>query len=69
MTCCSRINLSFKNNERDQKLLTIINSKNDKSAFIKDCIEFYLSYNSVDNTVNNSIDNSVKTNKKRKVKF
>ena len=55
----NRINVSFKNNERDKRLFEVISSKNDKSAFIKDCIEFYLS--------NNKADNSVKT--KKKVKF
>lgn len=59
MTDYSRINVSFKQNERDQRLLSVIKNKNDKSAFIKDCIEFYLN--------NNSVNNSVKT--KRKVKF
>lgn len=58
-----RINVSFKNNERDEKLLNYIRSKNDKSNFIKDCIEFYLNNNSFNNCVNNT----VKT--KRKVKF
>lgn len=62
-TCSRRINVSFKNNERDEKLLNYIKSKNDKSNFIKDCIEFYINNNSVNNCVNNQ----VKT--KRKVKF
>lgn len=62
-TCSRRINVSFKNNERDEKLLKYIKSKNDKSNFIKDCIEFYINNNSVNNCVNNQ----VKT--KRKVKF
>jgi len=64
----ARVNVSFKNNERDQNLLSIINSKNDKSAFIKECIEFYLNNNRVINSTNNQVNNSVKTNK-RKVKF
>ena len=62
-TCSRRINVSFKNNERDEKLLKYIKSKNDKSNFIKDCIEFYINNNSVNNCVNNQ----VKT--KRNVKF
>lgn len=62
-TYSRRINVSFKNNERDEKLLNYIKSKNDKSNFIKDCIEFYINNNSVNNCVNNQ----VKT--KRKVKF
>ena len=37
-----RINVSFKNNERDEKLFNYVMSKTDKSNFIKDCIEFYL---------------------------
>ena len=64
----ARVNVSFKNNERDQNLLSIINSKNDKSAFIKECIEFYLNNNRVINSTNNQVNNSVKTNK-RKVKI
>lgn len=62
-TCSRRINVSFKNNERDEKLLKYIKSKNDKSNFIKDCIEFYIN----NNLVNNCVNNQVKT--KRKVKF
>ena len=63
MNDCRRVNVSFKNNERDNMLLTYVKSKNDKSNFIKDCIEFYINNNSVNNCVNNQ----VKT--KRKVKF
>ena len=37
-----RINLSFKNTTKDIKLYTIINSKEEKSEFIKSCVEFYL---------------------------
>lgn len=37
-----RINISFKENERDTKILLEINSHSDKSAFIKDAIQFYL---------------------------
>ena len=63
MNDCRRVNVSFKNNERDNMLLTYVKSKNDKSNFIKDCIEFYINNNSVNNCVNNQ----VKT--KRKVTF
>ena len=37
-----RINLSFKNTTRDIKLYTVINSKEEKSDFIKSCVEYYL---------------------------
>ena len=40
----NRVNLSFKNNDRDTALYSYIATKHDKSAFIKDCIEFYLSH-------------------------
>lgn len=40
-----RINLTFKNNIREIELYDIINSKINKSAFIKECIEFYLKHN------------------------
>lgn len=63
MNDCRRVNVSFKNNERDNMLLTYVKSKNDKSNFIKDCIEFYINNNSVKNCVNNQ----AKT--KRKIKF
>lgn len=63
MNDCRRVNVSFKNNERDNMLLTYVKSKNDKSNFIKDCIEFYINNNSVKNCVNNQL----KT--KRKIKF
>ncbi|MBQ8997738.1 MAG: hypothetical protein IJ086_03465 [Clostridium sp.] len=64
MAQCSRINVSFKHNERDQNLFTIINSKNDKSAFIKECVEFYL--NSIKST---DITKSETKTTKRKVQF
>lgn len=39
-----RINISFKETERDTKLLLEVLNKHDRSAFIKECIEFYLKY-------------------------
>lgn len=54
-----RIQVSFKKNSRDSELLDLINSKNDKSNFIKDCIEFY---------INNNKSTGTKQNK-RKIKF
>lgn len=39
-----RMALSFKNNKRDIDLLEVINSKRDKSNFIKDAIEFFIKY-------------------------
>lgn len=63
MTYSSRINVSFKQNERDQNLLAVINSKNDKSAFIKECIEFYLI-----NTKSINVTKS-ETKNKRRVQF
>ena len=62
-----RINVSFKHNERDQRLYQYVQSKNDKSNFIKDCIEFYLNNNSFNNIVDNKVDDKVKT--KTKIKF
>ena len=50
-----RINVSFKHNERDQRLYQYVQSKNDKSNFIKDCIEFYLNNNSFNKTITNNI--------------
>lgn len=37
-----RVNVSFKNNDRDRKLEDTVKSKHDQSAFVKECIEFYL---------------------------
>lgn len=37
-----RIPVSFKENERDTKLLLEINTHSDKSAFIKDAVQFYM---------------------------
>lgn len=42
-----RMALSFKNNKRDNDLLEVINSKRDKSNFIKDAIEFFIKYENV----------------------
>lgn len=39
-----RIHVSFKKNKRDMYLYNEVQSKNDKSDFIKDCIEFKLKY-------------------------
>ena len=39
----ARRQISFKNNERENKLLKAIDESYDKSAFVKECIEFYLS--------------------------
>lgn len=36
-----RITLSFKQTTRDVRLFTIINSKEEKSDYIKNCIEYY----------------------------
>lgn len=36
------MNISFKENERDTKILLEIDSHSDKSAFVKDAIQFYL---------------------------
>lgn len=37
-----RLPISFKENERDTKLLLEINSHSDKSAYVKDAVEFYI---------------------------
>lgn len=39
-----KIDLSFKKTTRDMKLFTTVNSKEEKSDFIKDAIEFYIEY-------------------------
>jgi hypothetical protein len=36
-----RIAISFKENKRDEKLLSIVKSKHDQSAYIKDAIEAF----------------------------
>jgi len=40
----SRVVVSFKQTTRDMKLFTLVNSKEEKSDYIKDCIEFYENY-------------------------
>lgn len=42
-----RIQVSFKNNERDGNLYDEVCKHNDKSNYIKDCIEFTLKYEKV----------------------
>ena len=37
-----RVQLSFKNNSEELKLYNEVNKAYDKSAFIKECIRFYL---------------------------
>ena len=37
-----RITLSFKQTTRDVKLYNLINGKEEKSDFVKDCVEFYI---------------------------
>lgn len=37
-----RLPISFKENERDTKLLIEINYHSDKSAYVKDAVEFYI---------------------------
>lgn len=37
-----KIGISFKDNLRDKNLYLEVMKQNDKSAFIKNCIEFYL---------------------------
>ena len=39
-----RIQLSFKETDKDMKLFLVINEQNDKSAFIKEAIRFYLDH-------------------------
>jgi len=39
-----RITLSFKQTTRDLKLYMEVNSKEEKSDFIKDAIEFYMKF-------------------------
>lgn len=53
----SKLNVSFKNTTKDMKLLSYISVQEEKSQFIKDCIEFYLDYleNGCKNHKNNPI--------------
>lgn len=38
------IPVSFKNTSRDMKLLIYLNNQEEKSAFIKDALEFYIKH-------------------------
>lgn len=56
-----RINVSFKNNDRDRNLESIVRTAHDQSAFVKECIEFYLenknnSYTTKDDISENAND-------------
>lgn len=73
---CRRVNVSFKDNERDNELLSVIKSQNDKSAFIKNCIEYcikmqdnqLITTNNNNNNSNNN-DNNNSKHRKQKVRF
>lgn len=56
-----RLQLSFKNNNEELSLYNEVNKAYDKSAFIKECIKFYLDNKNKttkeDPQVNNDIDN------------
>ena len=57
-----RLQLSFKNNNEELSLYNEVNKAYDKSAFIKECIKFYLDNKNKTTTkedprVNNDIDN------------
>lgn len=39
-----KINTSFKENDEDMKLYLTVMGANDRSAFIKDALKFYLKY-------------------------
>ena len=57
-----RIQLSFKNNNEELSLYNEVNKAYDKSAFIKECIKFYLDNKNKRTTqedpqVTNDIDN------------
>ena len=56
-----RLQLSFKNNNEELSLYNEVNKAYDKSAFIKECIKFYLDNKNKTTTkedpqVNNDID-------------
>ena len=57
-----RVQLSFKNNSEELKLYNEVNKACDKSAFIKECIRFYLDNKYIkatkeeDHQVTNDID-------------
>ena len=60
----SRLQVSFKNNEIENRLYNEVIKAYDKSAFIKECIRFYLdnkdknvTYDKEDPKVTNDIDN------------
>lgn len=59
-----RLQVSFKNNETENRLYNEVIKAYDKSAFIKECIRFYLdnkdknvTYDKEDPKVTNDIDN------------
>ena len=60
---CNRVNVSFKQNQRDQALLSVVNSSNNKSEFIKCCIESYV------NNTNNTNNSNINKKTKRKVTY
>ncbi len=51
-----RRQISFKDNEKENRLLEAVDAAYDKSAFVKQCIAFYLDYK--DNAYNNSTNDS-----------
>lgn len=60
----ARIQVSFKNNGKELKLYDEVMKAYDKSAFVKECIQFYLdnknkkvTYDKADPQVTNDIDN------------
>ena len=60
----ARIQVSFKNNDKELKLYDEVMKAYDKSAFVKECIQFYLdntnkkvTYDKADPHVTNDIDN------------
>lgn len=60
----ARIQVSFKNNDNENKLYQEVMKAYDKSAFIKECIKFYLdnkdkkvTYDKEDPQATNDIDN------------
>ncbi|WP_286149988.1 hypothetical protein [Romboutsia ilealis] len=60
----ARIQVSFKNNDTELKLYDEVMKAYDKSAFVKECIQFYLdnknknvTYDKADPQVTNDIDN------------
>lgn len=60
----ARVQVSFKNNDTELKLYDEVMKAYDKSAFVKECIQFYLdnknkkvTYDKADHQVTNDIDN------------